>query len=233
MFVSFIFPCHNEELAIPITLPKAIQTGRDLLRAKSLKGFEIIAVDDGSTDLSLEKLKKYSGDIQIISLKARGGYGAGIKEAMRQAQGDWIAFCDLDGTCDPKELELLIDEAREKSRLAVWGNRLSAKSEMPFIRQLGNRLYQLAFLFLSFKWPPDVCSGFRLFKKSAFLPQIYDFPQDLSFSLALTAHCVRHKIPFSSIDISYKKRLGQSKLHLLKDGAVFLLNLIKFLFKKF
>lgn len=232
MFISLIFPCHNEEQAIPQVLPKAIQAKNNLLKSIPLKGFEILVVDDASQDHSLERLKEYEREIQIISLETQEGYGSAIQKGIQQAQGDWIAFCDLDNSCEPEELKLLIDSAKQGNRQSVWGNRLNKNSCMPWTRSLGNRLYQLLFLLLTFRLVPDACSGFRLFKKSTFLPQIYQFPQDLSFSLVFTAYCVRYKIPFSTKDISYSERLGKSKLHLFKDGLIFCFNLLNFLFFK-
>lgn len=234
MFISLILPCYNEEQAIPIFLPKVIKAKKDLLQETGIKNLEIFVVDDCSKDKSFEQLEKYQKEIQLITLKTRGGYGSAIKEGIKQAKGDWIAFCDLDNTCEPEELKLLINLTINESLQVVWGNRLNQKSKIPFTRKLGNWLYQVAFLLLSFRSVPDPCSGFRFFKKSVLTPNIYGFPNNLSFSLALTSYCVRYKIPFSTIDISYKKRLGESKLYPLKDGFIFLLNLIKFLFfKKF
>lgn len=232
MFISFIFPCYNEEQAIPKLLPKAIQTRKRILQGTDITDLEILVIDDGSEDSSPELLKAYKGEVKIISLAGKKGYGAAIKEGIRQARGDWIAFCDLDGSCEPEELKLLIDFAIHNSLQVVWGNRLNKKSKMPVTRKTGNWLYQLAFLFLSFKFVPDTCSGFRFFKKSVLTPEIYEFPQDLSFSLALTAYCIRYKISFSTVNISYKERLGRSKLRPFKDGFIFLLNLIRFLFFK-
>ena len=234
MFISFIFPCYNEEQAISKILPKIIKAKHKIIQRTDLQELEILIVNDGSQDKSLEQLEKYKSEIHIISLKNQKGYGSAIKKGIQQAKGNWIAFCDLDDTCQAQELELLIDLASRQALQAVWGNRLNKTSQMPFIRRLGNRLYQLVFFLLSFKFVPDPCSGFRLFKKSALTTQIDEFPQDLSFSIAFTAHCIRYKIPFSSVDISYKKRLGKSKLHFFKDGFIFFLNLIRFLFfKKF
>lgn len=234
MFISLIFPCYNEEQAIPKLLPKAIQTRQKILQETEVKALEILIVDDGSKDKSLELLNTYKEEVKIISLAENKGYGAAIKAGVYQARGDWIAFCDLDGSCEPEELKLLVDFTKDKSLQMAWGNRLNRESKMLFTRKTGNWLYQLAFLFLSFKFVPDTCSGFRFFKKSVLIPEIYEFPQDLSFSLAFTAHCIRYKIPFSAVDISYKERLGKSKLLPLKDGFVFLLNLLRFLFfKKF
>lgn len=232
MLISLIFPCRDEERAIPLTLPKAIQAKRGLVGEMSLKGMEILVVDDGSKDSSLDKLKRYAGEIKIIALKKREGYGSAIKKGVQQAKGDWIAFCDLDNSCAPEDLKILIELARGQSAQAVWGQRLNKDSRMPLSRKIGNRLYQLAFLGLCFKAVPDPCSGFRLFKKSALEPAIYEFPQDLSFSIAFTAHCLRYKIPFSAASVSYKERLGKSKLRLIKDGLIFLARLIQFLFLK-
>ena len=232
MSISLIFPCHNEERAIPQVLPQAISIQRELLEQKKVKDFEILIVNDGSTDRSLEKLKPYSKEIQIIKLAQREGYGSALKKGIKKAKGDWIAFCDLDNSCDPKELELLVNLSRASSQPIVWGNRLNKKSQMPKIRKIGNELYRMAFLCLSFRLVFDACSGFRLFKKQTFIPQLYAFPNDLSFSIALTAYCVRKQIPFSTVPISYKKRLGKSKLHAFKDGWIFLFQLINFLFFK-
>ena len=240
MFISLIFPCHNEEQAIPQFLPQVLQTKTNLLQQGLITDLEILVIDDGSTDRSRELLEKYQGQICLIPFTLQKGYGTAIQEGIRQAKGDWIAFCDLDNTCDLADLKRMIEltkagsqPATQNSRLqTVWGNRLHKKSQMSLIRKIGNSLYQAIFLFLTFRFVPDPCSGFRLFQKSAFIPQIYKLPKDLSFALAFTAYCVRHYIPFVTIDITYQKRLGKSNLHWLKDGFVFLINLIQFLFLK-
>lgn len=230
MFISFILPCYNEELSIPVFLPKVIQFKKKILKAPGIKGMEILVVDDGSTDQSPELLKAYSEEIILVPLKVRQGYGTAVKEGIKRSQGDWIAFCDLDETCDSEDLKLFIELAVDKSLKAVWGDRLSKQSNIPLIRRLGNRFYQLVFFLLTFQRIPDPCSGFRLFNKSAFTPDIYTFPKNLSFSLAFTSYCIRYQIPFSTLRISYKERLGESKLYFLKDGVVFLWNLVRFLY---
>ncbi|MDE0092799.1 MAG: glycosyltransferase, partial [Oligoflexia bacterium] len=103
MFISLIFPCHNEEQAIPQVIPKALETRRELIEKKQIEGLEIIVVNDASTDTSLSELRKYEEEIKILSLKKQEGYGAALQKAFQQAQGDWLAFCDLDKTCDPQD----------------------------------------------------------------------------------------------------------------------------------
>ena len=218
-----ILPCHNEEEAILEVIPKAIECG------KTFPGLEIIAVDDGSTDSSKAALEIFKGQIKIVSHPRRRGYGAAIKTGIQEAKGSWMAFCDLDGACEPEDLKILAAAAAPGSGvLAVWGNRLHSQSAMPVIRRIGSRLYQMVFLVCFLDRAPDPCSGFRLFQKQALLSAVMDFPDDLSFSLAFTSHCLREKTPFRSADIRYRKRLGRSKLSPLKDGAVFLRALFKF-----
>lgn len=230
MFISLIFPCHNEEQAIPLVIPKALKLKQELKEAQLINSLEIIVVNDASTDSSLQQLKKYEKEIKLLSFQKQKGYGAALQQAFHEARGDWLAFCDLDNTCSPKELGLLIQLSQNRNLTIAWGNRLHKQSSMPFIRKLGNRFYQLCFLILAFRKVPDPCSGFRLFKKSDFIDQIYKLPKDLSFSLALTSFCVRNKIPFQTTAISYTKRSGRSKLKPLTDGWFFLIQLIRFLF---
>ena len=231
---SLVFPCHNEEEAIPSVLDKALKT-KELMEGRGeLSCLEIIAVNDGSTDNSLKLLNHYKDKIKVLDLEKQQGYGAALKEGFLKAKGDWLAFCDLDSTCEPEELRLLLKTALKRNSPVVWGLRIHKDSFMPFIRRLGNRLFSLALYSLSFRYVDDPCSGFRIFKKDSLGKSIFQFPDDLSFSLALTAYCVREKIPFKTLKISYNERKGKSKLHSLKDGVRFLKTLIDTLvFRKY
>ncbi|MBC6414825.1 MAG: glycosyltransferase family 2 protein [Bdellovibrionales bacterium] len=230
MFISLVFPCHNEEKAISDVLPKAIELQKKLNKTK--QQLEIIVIDDASEDKSIKLLQEYVPQIKLFSLKKQKGYGAVLKKAFQESQGDWFAFCDLDSSCQPSDLEKLIDLAKSKDLDIIWGNRLNKKSKIPFLRLLGNRFYQIIFFLLTLKKVSDPCSGFRLLKKKKFSNSISFFPNDLSFSIALTSYCVRYKIPFQEINISYKERKGTSKLHVLQDGFIFLFQQLFFLYFK-
>ena len=234
MFLSLVFPCFNEEKAIDAVLPKALSLKKQLLKQNKLKKMEIIVVDDGSKDQSLNKINLYEKDIVILKLKEKKGYGFAIKSAFESSQADWMAFCDLDDSYEPKDLELLIDLLKKKNCPIVWGNRLNKNSQISLIRAGGNFLYQWLFWLLTFKKITDPCSGLRILKKERFWPDLKKLPDDLSFSLALSSYCLRFRIPFHSLDIHYNKRRGDSKLLVLKDGWRFLYQMIKYLFfKKF
>ncbi len=228
--ISLIYPCHNEEQSIPLYLPKILESKKKILDETLVEDLEIIVVNDGSTDSSKKLLEKYKENIKIINLAIRKGYGYSIKEGLKHSKKAWIAFCDLDNTCEPMDLKKLVEGVQQKSVRTAWGNRLHKNSSIFLMRKLGNQFYKYCIFLLSFTLIPDPCSGFRLFHKETF-KDIHSFPNDLSFSLALTVYCIRHKINFHFVDINYKERLGQSKLIPFKDGFVFLFTLFKTFFK--
>ncbi|MCY4512354.1 MAG: glycosyltransferase family 2 protein [Bdellovibrionales bacterium] len=230
---ALIFPCHNEEGAIPSVLDSALRAKEQLIQRHSLKKLEIIVVNDHSTDNSAKILESYSGKIKIVHLKGRKGYGEAIKTGIEYTTCEWIAFCDLDGTCSPSDLEFLIKKTQETSAEIIWGIRLHKKSAMPYTRRLGNLLYRWMIWVLSGKvWIADPCSGFRLFKKSVFSSVVCELPSGLHFSPALTAWCVRKKVSFSCVNISYEERIGESKLKTLRDGVLFSWTLFSWLILK-
>ena len=230
---SLVFPCHNEEEAIPGVLAKALKA-KEHLEGTGISLLEIIAVNDGSTDSSQKLLDSYSNQIKVLHLKKQRGYGAALKEGFSKASGNWLGFCDLDSTCEPEELSLLLKTALQGNYSLVWGQRIHKKSSMPSVRVIGNRLFSLALYLLSFQYVSDPCSGFRIFKKDQLGDAVFQFPDDLSFSLALTSYCIREKISFKELAISYHERTGQSKLHSLKDGLIFLKTIADVLiFKKY
>ena len=145
-----------------------------------------------------------------------------------------MAFVIWISTCEPGDLKLLLNMALKEDYPVVWGLRVHKESSMPFVRTLGNRLFSMALWLLSFQYTADPCSGFRIFKRDILKDAMFQFPDNLSFSLAVTAYCLREKIPFKSVKVSYRKRMGQSKLHSLKDGFVFLKTIADVLiFKKY
>lgn len=230
---ALIFPCYNEEGAIPSVLDSALRAKERLIQNRSVKNLEIIVVNDHSTDHSAKILEDYHGKIKVIHLKTHKGYGEAIKAGIEHTTCDWIAFCDLDGTCRPSDLELLIKKAQKTSSQIVWGIRLHKKSAMPYTRRLGNLLYRWMIWVLSGKvWVVDPCSGFRVFKQSVFSSVVHKLPSGLHFSPALTAWCVRKKVPFSCVNITYEKRIGKSKLKTLQDGVLFFWTLFSWLILK-
>lgn len=121
--VSVILPVYNVQLFLADCLESILH--------QSLKEIEILAINDGSTDHSLQILEKYAlqdNRLKIISQENKG-LSAARNVAMRQAKGTYISFVDSDDWIDPSFLENLYHAAEtEKADFAVGGALFYGKS---------------------------------------------------------------------------------------------------------
>ena len=117
MFLSFVVPVYNAAQYLPECL--------DSLLAQDISDYEIICVNDGSTDTSPEILGQYAaqhGNIRVIN-KENGGVVSARNAGLSAAQGDYIWFVDADDFLLPNILSFLKDKAEETAcdRLIVGG----------------------------------------------------------------------------------------------------------------
>lgn len=98
--VSVILPVYNAE--------KYLQESLDSILMQTLQPYEIIVIDDGSTDNSLQLLERLGSKIILISRENRG-LAATLNQAIQLAQGEFIAFLDADDLWVPNKLEQQVD----------------------------------------------------------------------------------------------------------------------------
>ena len=119
--ISVVFPVHNEldNLAPLLAEVEAV------LGAKAL---EVIAVDDSSTDGSLQELRRLQAEharLRVVSLVRHAGQSAAFAAGMAAARGDPIVLMDADGQNDPADVPVLLDILdRERECAAVVGYRV-------------------------------------------------------------------------------------------------------------
>ncbi len=94
--ISVIVPTYNSA--------KTVHIGLASLLKQTFKDFEIIVVDDCSTDNTVETVKKISDTIKVVQLKKNIGAGPARNEGIKAAKGDYIAFLDSDDFYEPGRL---------------------------------------------------------------------------------------------------------------------------------
>lgn len=111
--ISAIVPFFNEEKQITKVV-------RQLLKSPLID--EVICIDDGSTDNSLDKLQKFNGLITIITLKINHGKGYALAQGIKQANGKIVAFFDSDLTnLKLKHINALLNPILENKARVVLG----------------------------------------------------------------------------------------------------------------
>src|SRR5690348_7949467 len=78
------------------------------LQKQSYPNFEVIVVDNGSTDGSVQFLKKFFPKVKIVQLDKNYGFAKAINNGVKSAQGNLVAFLNNDTLVDPKWLEYLV-----------------------------------------------------------------------------------------------------------------------------
>ena len=165
-YVSIILPMFNEEESIKKVL---IDVKKNI--KKTRKSYEIIVVDDGSTDKTIE-LVRNSG-IKVISHPYNKGYGAALKSGIRNASADIVIFIDGDGQHNAADVRLLLSTMENYDM--VVGAR-TQNSHFPLFRKPGKRILNLVANYLSGKKIPDLNSGFRAIKKERVLEFMHILP---------------------------------------------------------
>jgi len=113
--VSIIIPVHNSEKYLEECIESALN--------QTYQNIEIIAVDDGSTDNSLEILKKYSDKIKIITMK-NCAIPVALNQSIKIAKGEWIKRLDSDDVLYPDAVENLVSVGKnieDKKNIVLYG----------------------------------------------------------------------------------------------------------------
>ncbi len=218
--LSFIVPAYNEEKSISNTLERLYSA---LSRADI--PYEIILVNDGSTDKTFEKVKEFKL-LKIISHPISIGYGNSIKSGIKNAQFDWIGIVDADGTYSVEDVSILIKEMQNGFDMVI-GSRENIYSFDKPLKKVSRWIFKGMMKFLFNKEIQDPNSGFRIFKKSISLNLLPFLCGTFSFTTSLTilSFGLSHFIKY--IPTQYAKRAGKSKVKHLKDGLMTLLLIIQ------
>lgn len=220
MKLSIVIPAYNEEEGIASIIERSLAARAGIARSSPVTDLEIIVVSDGSTDRTAEIARGYH-DIRFIAFEKNRGYGAAIKRGFEESTGELVGFLDADGTCDPNFFATLCSAILEEDAEVAIGSRMGPQSRMPRIRRLGNRIYAFILSTLSNKLVTDTASGMRVIRRDA-LPQLYPLPDGLHFTPAMSARVLMdHRMSIVERPMSYEERIGESKLHVIRDGLRF------------
>jgi dolichol-phosphate mannosyltransferase len=208
--LSVVVPvCNEAENVEPLA--------REIDAALAGRSYEIIFIDDGSTDetvSNLMKLKSALPALRVLRHSFRSGQSAAVATGVRAARGPWVATLDGDGQNDPADIPKLIaarDSAEGRGVQLFMGNRRASRKDTAF-RRLQSTIANGVRGGLLGDDTPDTGCGIKLFSRDVFM----DLPRFDHMHRFLPALFQRHGARVISVPVSHRQRTrGTSKYGML------------------
>lgn len=218
MYVSILVPAYNEEKAISSVINDIEKT-----MAKSNYEYELIVVDDCSDDRTAS-LAKQAG-AKVIKTTVQSGSGGARKIGIIHSKGDVIVMLDADATYTAEDIPKLLDFFPSYDQ--VIGMRTSEQGTFKLLRKPAKWFIKSLAGYLVNTKIPDLNSGLRAFKKDIILKYTWLIPDGFSCVSTMTMSFLSNKHKVKWIPTEYKKRVGKSKFHPIKDTYNYLLTVIR------
>jgi glycosyltransferase involved in cell wall biosynthesis len=216
--ISVILPVFEEKETVGVLIPAII----DRLGQEG-ESFEIVAVDDGSSDGTLEVLRglreQHPDLVHVVRHVYNKGNGAALRTGIRVARGEIVVCMDADGQHSPDEISQLTSLIPPYD--LVIGARLEGYAGS-WHRGAANRFYNALASWLTRTLVKDLTSGFRAMRRGVVLHFLPLFPAGFSAPSTTTLAFLKagYNVTFVPVHVG-KRGAGKSKIRLWSDGGRF------------
>jgi glycosyltransferase involved in cell wall biosynthesis len=218
--VSVVLPCFNERDHVE----QEIKRIRAALDAAGMS-YELICVDDGSTDGTREVLQAIPG-IRTMLLARNQGSGTARRIGTQQARGRVVAWTDADMTYPNERIPELVGELDDTFDQVVGARRTEAGT-LKFFRVPAKWAIRKLAAYLTNTDIPDLNSGLRVFKRRVAEPYLRLLPAGFSCVTTITLAFLSNGHQVKYVPIDYFKRSGRSKFHPLKDAYNYIIQVLR------
>jgi glycosyltransferase involved in cell wall biosynthesis len=234
MKLSVLIPAFNESASITEILNRVKAVD---LRPMGVEA-EIIVIDDGSTDDTVEKARSVPGINVISYLDPNHGKANAIKTGIQKATGDIIIIQDADLEYDPSEYRKLIEPLLKNKAAVVYGSRALGQSGLikkhkraHWAAYAGGLLTTWVTNLLYGSRLTDMNTCYKVFKASILKNEILLKATEFDFDQEVTAKVLKKGYKILEIPISYKPRTWEEgKKVNWKTGLLALWTLVKYRF---
>ena len=223
--LTVVVPCFNEEQGISATVEKilgGLEAALPMAGAPGALWFEVLIVDDGSTDGSaaaIEALGRSSSSVRSLRHDRNEGYGAALKTALRSTRSELVAMTDADGSYPSERLGELVRALQDADM--VVGSRAADDPHYPTLRRVPKAFLTWWVSWLVGRRVPDINSGFRAFRRAEALRFLPLLPDGFSFTTTVTIAMLRSGLRVRWMPIATAPRRGRSKIRPLRDTTAF------------
>jgi len=205
--LSIIVPAYNEARKLPETIKEAVDT----LESRHLE-YEVIIVDDGSEDDTLEKAlavaEKYP-TVRAFGYKENRGKGYAIKYGFQFVRGDPVLFLDADLELPPSQILRFLEYMSADNTDILIGSKRHplSKVDVTFSRRFLSKGYNLLVKLLFNLDVTDVLVGLKLFRRKVLeqvLPELSVQRYAFDVELLANAHRKGYSIAEAPVELSYR-----------------------------
>jgi glycosyltransferase involved in cell wall biosynthesis len=225
-YVTIVLPCFNEQDHVLLEVERISK-----VMDASGYSYELLVIDDASTDDTLEVLRSAApnySSMRLMPFHRNGGSGTARRIGTHEARGEIVVWTDADMTYPNERIPELVQFLEENPTFdQVVGARTSEKGRhkllrVPakwFIRKVAERLTNTKI--------PDLNSGLRAFRREVALPYLGLLPPGFSCVTTITMAFLHNQHDIHYLPIDYAKRSGTSKFHFAKDAYRYILQVLR------
>jgi len=224
--VTIVLPCFNEQDHVLREIERITEA-----MDRSGYSYELLAIDDASTDQTLQVLQEALArfpKLRLMPFHRNGGSGTARRIGTQQARGEVVVWTDADMTYPndriPEFVELL---EKEPTIDQVVGARTSEQGTHKVLRVPAKWLIRKVAERLSGTNIPDLNSGLRAFRRQVSLPYLRLLPPGFSCVTTITMAFLHNQHEVRYLPIEYAKRSGSSKFHFVKDAYRYILQVLR------
>jgi polyisoprenyl-phosphate glycosyltransferase len=224
--VTIVLPCYNEQAHVMLELERIT----DAMDASGYS-YELLAIDDASTDNTLAVLKsalEKFPQMRLMPFRRNGGSGTARRIGTRESRGEIVVWTDADMTYPNERIPEFVRYLDENPGCdQVVGARMSEQGTHKFFRVPAKWLIRKIAERLSSTKIPDLNSGLRAFRREVALPYLRLLPPGFSCVTTITLSFLSNQHPVDYLPIDYARRSGTSKFHPLRDAYRYILQVLR------
>jgi glycosyltransferase involved in cell wall biosynthesis len=224
--VTIVLPCYNEDAHVLMELTR-------ICAAMDGAGYdyELLAVDDGSTDGTLQVLQAAVHQfphLKVVAFGRNGGAGTVRRIGTQMARGEIVVWTDADMTYPNERIPELVRALDADPAIdQIVGARTSENGSHKLLRVPAKWLIRKVAERLVNQRIPDLNSGLRAMRREVALPYLRLLPPGFSCVTTITLAFLSNQHGLAYVPIAYGKRSGTSKFRFVKDAYRYILQVLR------
>lgn len=226
--LTVVIPAYNEERRIGRTLERVLAYLRE-----SVQRFEVIVVDDGSSDATRDIVRSMAGSeprIKLIALERNRGKGMAVRRGMLAGEGEWLLFTDADLSTPIEEIETLAASMQAGADIAIGSRSLQGARvdiHQPWYREAMGKTFNRIVRLLAIPGFVDTQCGFKCFTRGA-ARTVFERSRIDRFAFDVEALVIARRLGFRIVEVPIRwANEPNSRVAIVRDSTRMLVDLVR------